>query len=540
MIGLRRNKRGDMVLTINSYIDIDSTPDIQSDYFDCIYINTTSQRQFHSILFGASPILSYKCCYKPIFVNTAVKGNKEVIIDHVVDAYVNDMNNETVYKAIDKIKAARKKYGIKNETTRPTTPNQLFANILRYLLSRDNRVIEHKLIEKSSLGYINPVFEHYHSMGLFHLYEMFSFLDTLLEYGVIKIHKYHIKEHLCPKCNHSHLLYTECCPKCGSSNLKIQNIIHHFSCANVSPESTYNVGGVLVCPKCHKQLRHIGVDYDRPAVVYACNDCENSFTTPITKATCTYCEAVSPVNTLVPRDVTDFEITEEGIRTLTVGGVIFSNLVNIYDNFIEYPMLLNRLRRLLMETYRREEISVMVGKIWILNENKETVKIKDSLQGSLCRSFNYHKVSYNNNIFYVSNTYFLENEEPLEVSKREFNKELSKAIRKLAHQIEPGETICCISEVKTSTMQGSYDDFFDSLNFVNVVPDDYCEYSEEPLEKVQLQPSQTKATLDTTAAETEDDKILKRVKLYKQMVTVLITIASLLIAIAVFSILFLK
>lgn len=59
MIGLRRNKRGDMVLTIDSYIDIDSTPDIQPDYFDCIYINTKSERAFHAILFGASPILSW-------------------------------------------------------------------------------------------------------------------------------------------------------------------------------------------------------------------------------------------------------------------------------------------------------------------------------------------------------------------------------------------------------------------------------------------------------------------------------------------------
>lgn len=85
MIGLRRNKRGDMVLTIDSYIDIDSTPDIQPDYFDCIYINTKSEHAFHDILFGASPILSWKCSYKPIFVNTAVSG-KEQIIDYIVDA----------------------------------------------------------------------------------------------------------------------------------------------------------------------------------------------------------------------------------------------------------------------------------------------------------------------------------------------------------------------------------------------------------------------------------------------------------------------
>lgn len=103
MIGLRRNKRGDMVLTIDSYIDIDSTPDIQPDYFDCIYINTKNERAFHAILFGASPILSWKCSYKPIFVNTAVSG-KEQIIDNIIDAYVSDMNNEKVYEIIDKIK----------------------------------------------------------------------------------------------------------------------------------------------------------------------------------------------------------------------------------------------------------------------------------------------------------------------------------------------------------------------------------------------------------------------------------------------------
>ena len=157
MIGLRRNKRGDMVLTIDSYIDIDSTPDIQPDYFDCIYINTKSEHAFHDILFGASPILSWKCSYKPIFVNTAVSG-KEQIIDYIVDAYVSDMNNEKVYEIIDRIKMARQKFGVKSETSHPTQPNQLFANILRYLLSRDQRIMGHRLLEKSSLGYINPIF----------------------------------------------------------------------------------------------------------------------------------------------------------------------------------------------------------------------------------------------------------------------------------------------------------------------------------------------------------------------------------------------
>lgn len=536
MIGLRRNKRGDMVLTIDTYIDIDSTPDIQSDYFDCIYINTTSERAFHAILFGASPILSYKCSYKPMFVNTAVSG-KEQITDYIVDAYVSDMSNEKVYEIIDRIKMAKKKYGIKQETARPTQPNQLFANILRYLLSRDQRIMGHRLLEKSSLGYINPIFEHYHSMGLFHLNEMFMFKDTMVEYGVLKMHRFLIKEHLCPKCNHSHLLYTECCPKCGSSNLKIQNIIHHFSCANVSPESSYNIGGVLVCPKCHKKLRHIGVDYDRPAVVYTCNDCENSFTTPLTKATCCYCESTFPVNALVPRDVVDYEITEEGVRALTQDSLILNNMTNLYDNFMEYQLLVNRLRRLLMETYRKEQVSVLVGKIWILNAEQDTVKIKDSLQASFCRLFSNHKVSYNNNIFYI--TYSVFSDITVEDAQHELSKQMSKAIRKVADKIEPDELICCVLDTKTKEVAGNYEEFFDKMNYVELTPDDYCGYSEEKMTEEEENKT-AEPPLEMKPKEDENDKIMKRVKLYKQLVAVLITIAGILILLAVLALTILR
>ena len=536
MIGLRRNKRGDMVLTIDSYIDIDSTPDIQSDYFDCIYINTKSERAFHAILFGASPILSYKCSYKPIFVNTAVSG-KEQIIDYIVDAYVSDMSNEKVYEIIDKIKAARKKYGIQQEAARPTQPNELFSNILRYLLSRDQRTLGHRLMEKSSLGYINPIFEHYHSMSLFHLAEMFAFKDTMVEYGALRKSHYLIKEHLCPKCNHSHLLYTECCPKCGSSNLKIQNIIHHFACANVSPESTYNVGGMLVCPKCHKKLRHIGVDYDRPAVIYSCVDCENSFTTPLTKATCCYCENTYAVSALVPRDVVDYEITEEGIRMLTKSGLMFSNMSNNYDNFMEYPLLVNRLRRLLLETYRKDEISVIIGKIWILNGNQDTVKIKEAILTKFCRIFNSHKVSYNNNIFYIAFTAF--EETGVEEAQQSLSKEMSKAIRLVANLLEPAEIICDVLDTKKKVTSGQYEEFFDKMNFIELTPDDYCGYSETPIhEEEEVKPQEE--VLNLTPEEDDTDKIMKRVQLYKQLVGILIMIAGILILVAILALTILR
>ena len=276
---------------------------------------------------------------------------------------------------------------------------------------------------------------------------MFMFKDTMVEYGALRVHKYLIKEHLCPKCNHSHLLYTECCPKCGSSNLQIQNIIHHFSCANVSPESTYNVGGMLVCPKCHKKLRTSEWTMTALPSVLLLQRLREFIHITLTKATCTYCEGTFPVNALVPRDVVNYEITDEGIRVLTESSMMFNNMTNIYDNFMEYPLLVNRLRRQLMETYRKDALTVLVGKIWILNGEQETVKIKDSLQGILCRQFPSHRVAYNNNIFYISCTVF--NDVSVEETQHQLSKDMSKAIRKLANKIEPDELVCCVVSTKT-------------------------------------------------------------------------------------------
>ncbi len=523
MIGLKTTKRGDKVLVIDNYIDVDSCIDIQEDFFDCVMIKARTEQTLSSILYGASPILSTKCSYKPIFA-TKTLDDKPRIIDCLVDAYTNDYDSEKVYDIIDNIRRATLHYNIKREVVRPTTPNQLFSNICRYLLSRNQRVITHKLLEKSSTGFINPIFEHYHSVGLFHLSEMFMFKETMLEYGAFHIRKFHIKQHLCPHCNHSHLMYVECCPQCGKSDLTLQNIIHHFSCANVSPESTYNVGGMLVCPKCHKMLRHIGVDYDRPAVIYSCNTCGNSFTTPVTKAICAYCEETSDVSKLVPHDVVDLEITEEGIRALTEGSVLFSNFTNYYDNFMEYASMVRRIRRQLVGNNINKEYTVLMGKVWILDKERKTTKIKDSIQADLCKVFFTHKVSYNNNIFYVAGSIFQEGADK-QVVTAQFRQDLSAGIRKIANKIDPEETICYTFMSQSKTGGDNYEAFFEDLAYVAAVPDDYCDYSSEPVEEVVV-PDMTKFQQHEEAIDKDESRTI----LYKKIVALLVFIAGLLVA----------
>ena len=106
---------------------------------------------------------------------------------------------------------------------------------------------------------------------------------------------------------------------------------------------------------------------------------------------------------------------------------------------------------------------------------------------------------------------------------------MSKAIRQIATDIEPEQIACCVLSTKKALTSGQYEDFFNQMNFIELTPDDYCGYAESPIEEEEeVKPQEI---LDLTPK--EDDKIMKRVKLYKQLVAVLILIAGVLILLAI-------
>jgi len=73
-----------------------------------------------------------------------------------------------------------------------------------------------------------------------------------------------------------------------------------------------------------------------------------------------------------------------------------------------------------------------------------------------------------------------------------------------------------------------------------MTPDDYCMYSEEPLNEEEQKAEPQEEVLDLQPEEDENDKIMKRVKLYKQLVAILIVIAGLLIFMAILALTILR
>jgi diguanylate cyclase (GGDEF)-like protein len=86
---------------------------------------------------------------------------------------------------------------------------------------------------------------------------------------------------LCPFCLHSNLRLRRLCPYCRSSLIMKKEVLHHFRCGWVGIEEETRHGTDLVCPKCKKHMRHIGVDYERASQSYYCTTCQKIFAQPL-------------------------------------------------------------------------------------------------------------------------------------------------------------------------------------------------------------------------------------------------------------------
>ncbi|MBB6523674.1 hypothetical protein [Pseudoteredinibacter isoporae] len=81
----------------------------------------------------------------------------------------------------------------------------------------------------------------------------------------------------CPRCDSEHLNYVDICPRCKSIDINSSVSLHCFTCGHVGEQGEFQLDTALRCPTCLTQLRHIGVDYDRPLERFHCASCDHRF-----------------------------------------------------------------------------------------------------------------------------------------------------------------------------------------------------------------------------------------------------------------------
>lgn len=118
-------------------------------------------------------------------------------------------------------------------------------------------------------------------------------LEELASYGLLhRIKAY--SEPSCPNCGSTQIFDKYLCPLCEGQNLDKGQRIQHYACGHVDLKVRFNKDGKLICPKCGKELKLIGTDYQRIEDVFHCNDCHRDSSMPKVLQTCSICSTSYP------------------------------------------------------------------------------------------------------------------------------------------------------------------------------------------------------------------------------------------------------
>lgn len=435
MIEIATNKYGYRILVCDEPVWVEFRPQYKAEDFDGVFINIPFANDVELILKGINPITCNKAAYKPFFAARTLHG-KIGNYDEMIDAYIDGIDEELVLSTFKELEAYKTQYGVPKETGAITNHDLLILRIFRYYISRNKMVLEPKVMEKSAMGCAFPLAECLHGWSLFHINEYFSWIDMGVSNGTLAYRKTVYRLHVCPKCQHSHLIYQEQCPNCGSNDLDYEPVIHHFPCANISPEHTYMVGGQLICPKCHKPLRHIGIDYDRPTSLYLCHNCHQSFLTPDTTALCTYCGTVSKVKDLFPRSIHVVEITPKGINDICRGIHSFSPYNDYFNNYMPLQAFENRLSLITKQALTHDGVirGLMIALLWATDENDGVMTRTDKVVEAASRLFLNYKVSASRTVIYIQDTIL---EEEGEHVREHFRKTVTDNAAYMAMFLQP-------------------------------------------------------------------------------------------------------
>lgn len=129
------------------------------------------------------------------------------------------------------------------------------------------------------------------------------------------------RTHLCIRCDSARLHAFEACPGCGSADLFEASIVHHYRCGWQEPEPLFVQDHALICPKCRRELRHYGVDYDKPGTVMVCRGCNQANSEPAVCFACLDCMHVMPAREARTLDWYHYDLTEEGLQALRDGRI---------------------------------------------------------------------------------------------------------------------------------------------------------------------------------------------------------------------------
>lgn len=147
--------------------------------------------------------------------------------------------------------------------------------------------------------------------------EVETVAERLADMGLLK-RKHFDRLHSCPQCASSRLSVREECCRCRSSEIADVGLLHHYRCAYLGPARDFEASGRrLICPKCGKELRHYGSDYERAGEAVQCAACGHLGHASAVGFVCMDCTARFDAAGASSRDAFHYELSEAALAFLT-------------------------------------------------------------------------------------------------------------------------------------------------------------------------------------------------------------------------------
>ncbi len=237
------------------------------------------------------------------YITTSVSS----LDSHLVDGQLPQPNQ--LHEAINRVEDLKKSF------KQVETDISNLGRLIRFLWLRPNYVIQPYHGWQHQRFYRYPLLEVL-SNGKTDSFEWLRILSNkkILEPSVLVD-----RQRECSYCRSSHLSFIDVCPNCHAIDIELQSSLHCFTCGCVDIQEKFFQNGILVCPKCNTQLRHIGSDYDRPIENHGCQACSQSFTEADVLVRCAMCEKEMVPNDLVSNKIYSWKFSDKG-RIIAVRG----------------------------------------------------------------------------------------------------------------------------------------------------------------------------------------------------------------------------
>ncbi|MEZ4895811.1 MAG: hypothetical protein R2806_03195 [Saprospiraceae bacterium] len=278
--------------------------------YDGAIIQPTSTLLMKDLLHRFRSASDWTARLLPIFIHQPME--LEFKYRQLVDGVIHQLDQ--LFPAVEQVKVIKAHLVNFQLKTFPTYEKDTIYKLLIYLLSRKQNVLKAFIDRNSSTGYTYMILE-----GLLAGKSPYRLLEFAVEEGLFHT-EFQDSVYTCNSCEDGFLMYREACPKCHSTYLTSQDLIHHFSCAHIGPEKSFMKNDQdLSCPKCDKSLKHIGIDYDKPAVMHHCNTCHHEFQAFQIVATCCTCHKTTEVEHLFKRNIYTYHVTDKAMEFVKAG-----------------------------------------------------------------------------------------------------------------------------------------------------------------------------------------------------------------------------